>query len=301
MESISISRCNRVVGKPEKDCKIYIEDYVKSYMARLSQDASDKGNIEILYGKYRTDGRRMEIDVNGAAALTNIARTGRQTETLVKQIEMLNQKFFPELEPVGWFYNKEKTRRTDYAFLMDIHEELLGQRNGILVLPSSDSEDPDVFSYAEDGFRKHKGYVVYYEKNTEMQEYLLANTGKSEEGAKLRDVAGPLREKINGENFKQRIISLPLKVKKMSREIMNREINDKEVIKEEKGGKNNAESKTEKKEKGVPLSVSFIITGLLVIVFAGMLTAFKTYYYTNLGDTMEYVKEFIRYCMGEGG
>lgn len=296
MESIGISRCNRVVGKPEKDCKIYIEDYVKSYMARLSQDASDKGNIEILYGKYRTDGRRMEIDVNGAAALTNISRTGKQAETLVKQIEMLNQKFFPELEPVGWFYNKEKTRRTDYASLMDIHEELLGQGNGILVLPGTDSEDPDVFSYAEDGFRKHKGYVVYYEKNTEMQEYLLANTGNSEEGAKIRDVAGTLREKINGDNFKQRIISLPLKVKNIGKEIIN-----KEVSKESEGNKKNPETGTEKKDKGVPLSVSFLITGLLVIVFAGMLTAFKTYYYTNLGDTMEYVKEFIRYCMGEGG
>lgn len=301
MESIGISRCNRVVGKPEKDCKIYIEDYVKSYMARLSQDASDKGNIEILYGKYRTDGRRMEIDVNGAAALTNISRTGKQAETLVKQIEMLNQKFFPELEPVGWFYNKEKTRRTDYASLMDIHEELLGQGNGILVLPGTDSEDPDVFSYAEDGFRKHKGYVIYYEKNTEMQEYLLANTVKSEEGVKIRDVAGPLREKINGGNFKQRIISLPLKVKNMSFDMLNKESGDKEVQGEENGNKKISETETEKKDKGVPLSMSFLITGLLVIIFAGMLTAFKTYYYTNLGDTMEYVKEFIRYCMGEGG
>lgn len=292
MESINVPRCNRVVGKPEKDCKIYIEDYVKSYIARLSQDASDKGNIEILYGKYRTDGNHMEIDINGAAALANISQTGNKEGRLGREIEVLNVDYFPELEPVGWFYNPAKGKAPDYSVMMDIHEELLGEHAGILILPNPDSPDPDVYSYAQDGFRKHKGYIIYYEKNPEMQEYLLAHTRKQEERSKQKDTAAPLRDKLNnGQLFKQKIISLPAKVKNMGLAAVKKET------------ENEGENKAGEPKAGfnVPLSVSFLITGLLVIVLTGMLISFKTYYYTNFNDTLEYVKEFIRYCFRDGG
>ena len=297
MEGINIPRCNRIVGKPEKDCKIYIEDYVKSYIARLAQDTSEKGNIEILYGKYRTDGRRMEIDVGGAAALTHISRTGRQNKSLVKEIEVINMEFFPELEPVGWFYNREKTGKIDYAAMMDIHEELLGERNGIFVIPG-ESPDPDVFSYAEDGFRKHRGYIVYYEKNTEMQEYLLAHTKRIEENSRFRDVVTPLREKLNSENFKQRIIALPTMVKNFSKDVINRDTEGKSGHAEESAAGKSDEGSG--RRKGMSLGAGFLITGLLAVVLAGMLIAFKTYYYVNFNDSIEYVKEFIRYSLGDG-
>lgn len=295
MEGINVPRSNRIVGKPEKDCRIYIEDYVKSYIARLSQDASDKGNIEILYGKYRTDGNHMEIDVNGAAALANISQTGNQEGRLGREIEVLNVDFFPELEPVGWFYNPVRGSAPDYSEMMNIHEELLGERTGILILPNPDSPDPDVYSYAQDGFRKHKGYIIYYEKNPEMQEYLLAHTRKKGKlsGAKEESADAGRQDKLSsGALFKQRIISLPAKVKSMG------------MLTAGKEGAEKQENNTDGEPKRgfyVPLSVSFLITGLLVIVLTGMLISFKTYYYTNFDDTIEYVKEFIRYCFRDGG
>ncbi|MGN0166148.1 MAG: hypothetical protein ACI39R_08195 [Lachnospiraceae bacterium] len=293
MESINVPRSNRIIGKPEKDCRIYIEDYVKSYIARVSQDVRGKGNIEILYGKYKTDGKRMEIDIGGAAALSDWGVSG---DVLKREIEVINLEFFPDLEPVGWFYNKEKTGKTDYARLMDIHEELLGEQYGILVLPGADMDEPEVYSYEEDGFRKHRGYVVYYDKNTEMQEYLLAHMGKTTEPLKFKDIIAPIFSRahecggastnkiksgsknsgaintVESEGFRQRIISLPSKIKDKGRENFS-----------------------------VSLGVSILITGLLAVILAGMLIAFKTYYYTNFNDTVAYVKDFIRYCFGDGG
>lgn len=283
MESISISRSNRVVGNPEKDFKIYIEDYVKSYIARLSQDMSDKGNIEILYGKYRTDGRRMEIDVNGAAALTDIYQTGSGEGRLSREIEVLNVEFFPELEPVGWFYNPVKGRRIDYSMMMDIHEELLGERVGLLLLPNPESTDPDVFSYSQDGFRKHQGYIVYYEKNTEMQEYLLAHTRRNEPQSKIKDLTAPLLDKFSdGKGFRQRIISIPSKVKQFSGDTLKKN-------KEKEGY-------TAKRQS---LAMYFIVTGLLAVVFTGLVISYRTYYLTDIGSALEYIKEFVRYYLSK--
>lgn len=318
MESISILRSNRVVGEPDKDFKIYIEDYVKSYMARLTQDISDKGRIEILYGRYRTDGTKMEIDINGAAALTDISRTGTGDGRLLREIEVLNNEFFPELEPVGWFYNPVRGR-IDYAAMMDVHEELLGEHSGVMILPNPDSPDPDVYSYSQDGFRKHRGYVVYYEKNTEMQEYLLAHTGGNRVNGESKEAKANKWDESR-EEFKQRIVRIPAKVKQLGSEVLKKR--SRNGISQSAGGVksdknlpeyffNEAGTETagglsdeaagggvgEAAKEYIPLSVCLLFTGLIAVVFAGLLISFKTYYYTNFNDAIAYIKEFLKYYL----
>lgn len=293
MEEINTIRCNRIVGKPERDCKIFIEDYVKSYISRLSQDNRGKGNIEILFGKFKTDGKKLHLDVNGAATLASAEKIGLGNGNQEKGIESLNIKYFPELEPVGWFYNLEESEKIDYSYLMNLHEELFGENEGILILPGDGSPDPEIYSYSGDGFRKHKGYVIYYEKNPEMQEYLLSRSRIEEEIHPGRDVVSSLREKINGGNvIKQRIVSLPGKVKDRYKD---NSLPLTDISQEATGEENNTGGGK------FTVKTGLMLVGVLGIILAGLLLAFKKNYYTNMGDTIECVKEFIRYYSGESG
>lgn len=246
MSSVKTFGGSRVAGTVDSHSRIYIEDYVKSYITRLSQDPAAGGSIEMLFGRYgAAENGSIEIDINGAATLCRGNKRWKNHE-LERSIAALNMEFFPELEPVGWFLVPVKGEARDYGALYDMHEELLGEKGGVMLLPGEDDASPEVFEYEEDGFKKLRDLTVYYDKNSEMQEYLLTK--------------GTVRRM----NYTEMRASVRERLEKVGR---------------------------------LKISPLFGLTlvGVLVIILAALLVVFKTQYYTDMGSTWEYLKEFIRY------
>ena len=174
MSSVKTFGGNRGAGTGASHSRVYIEDYVKSYITRLSQDPGVEGRIEMLFGKYgAAENGSVEIDINGAATLCSGSKRWKNHE-LERSITAINMEFFPELEPVGWFLVPLKGVSRDYGALYDMHENILGEKGGVLLLPGEKDSSPEVFEYEEDGFKKLWDLTVYYDKNPEMQEYLLS-------------------------------------------------------------------------------------------------------------------------------
>ena len=199
MSSVKTFGGSRVSGKSDMQSRIYIEDYVKSYITRLSQDPNAGGSIEMLFGKYgAAENGSVEIDINGAATLCKGNKRWKSHE-LERSIATLNMEFFPELEPVGWFLVPAKGEARDYGALYDMHEELMGEKGGVMLLPGECDSSPEIFEYEEDGFKKLKDLVVYYDKNSEMQEYLLAKgVGRRRDFYEMRATVREQLEKMGG-------------------------------------------------------------------------------------------------------
>lgn len=131
------------IGEPDRHCKIYVEDYVISYLKQLNGFAKDKEMAVGLFGRRQEEDGVAYLFLYGACRLNFLQRESRHLSQAVQQeAEELRQKHFPQ-----------------YAFL--------GYRllNGEMI---------EGFHVCEQGACRYiQGYAQFYEKNDGMLAFML--------------------------------------------------------------------------------------------------------------------------------
>lgn len=91
------------IGEVSRDCKIYVEDYVISYMKQLNQVARDKEVAVALYGVRKEENGISYHFMYGACKLNYLQREVRHLSQAQRQeIEKLRRKYFPEQDFLGY-------------------------------------------------------------------------------------------------------------------------------------------------------------------------------------------------------
>ncbi len=131
------------IGESDRSCKIYVEDYVISYLKQLNRVAGDKNLAAALYGVRKEEAGISYLFIYGAAKLNFLQRDSRHLSQAVQQeAERQRQRFFRE-----------------YSFL------------GYKVLNGDMIEG---FQICEQGVCRYiSGYAQFYEKNDGMLAYML--------------------------------------------------------------------------------------------------------------------------------
>lgn len=131
------------IGETNNSCKIYVEDYVVSYIKQLNPLAQDKEMAVALYGHRKEEGGVAYLFLYGAAKLDFLNRETRHLSQAQKQeIDRLRKRYFTEYDFLG------------YRLL-----------NGEMV---------DGFHICEQDICRYiNGYVQFYEKNDSMLAYML--------------------------------------------------------------------------------------------------------------------------------
>lgn len=131
------------IGESDKRCKIYVEDYVISYIRQLNLPAQDKDMAAALYGIRKEENEISYIFLYGACKLDFLQRESRHlSQAQQQEIERLRKKYFAEYQFMG------------YRLL-----------NGEMVEGFHICEN-DVCRYVQ-------GYAQFYEKNDSMLAYML--------------------------------------------------------------------------------------------------------------------------------
>ncbi len=131
------------IGEANHRCKIYVEDYVISYMKQLNQVAQDKDMAVSLYGIRKEENDVSYFFVYGACKLTFLQKETRHlSQAQQQEIEKLRERFFSEYTFLG------------YRLL-----------NGEMI---------EGFHVCEQGICRYiTGYAQFYEKNDSMLAYML--------------------------------------------------------------------------------------------------------------------------------
>lgn len=91
------------VGEADKYCKIYMEDYVISYIKQMNHLAEEQKKAVAFYGKRRTEGEISYIFCYGACMLRTLQTEVRHlSQAQQQEIEKLRFRYFPELEFCGY-------------------------------------------------------------------------------------------------------------------------------------------------------------------------------------------------------
>lgn len=131
------------IGEADEVCKIYVEDYVVSYLKQLNPLARDKTMAAALYGKRKTEDGVNYLFVYGAGKVDFIQKEVRHLSQAQKQeIERIRKQYFADYELLGY-------RILDGGAVGGFHV------------------------CEQDACRYVDGYAQFYEKNEAMLSYML--------------------------------------------------------------------------------------------------------------------------------
>ena len=143
------------IGEADKHCKIYVEDYVVSYIKQINGMAQSKDIAIALYGRKAVENGVAYLFAYGSAKLNFLQKAVRHlSQAQEQEIEKLRKKYFPEMAFLG------------YQIL-----------NGEMVEGFQICEQ-DICRYVA-------GYAQFYEKNDSMLAYMLENRGEEAEPEKV--------------------------------------------------------------------------------------------------------------------
>ena len=175
----------RQIGEEIGEKKLYVEDYVVTYLNRLANE-KDVARA-ILIGTVREQNLYPYIFIDGAVEVEYYHMDEKQREEFEKKIEME----FGIRKIMGWFLSSKEGPVIYNQEVLDTYRQYFAEENQVLLVSDPLEEELNAFFMEDDMLTEQPGYQIYYEKNLPMQNRLIEkNIGKSrEKGAENKDDA----------------------------------------------------------------------------------------------------------------
>lgn len=177
-EKLKLPKNIRQIGLPEEKKKIYVEDYVVTYMNQLASEYPNRQNAAVLLGFYmRKDDTRLTF-INGAIGIPAAKVDEDQVtfdSSLWEDIYNTIKKYFHNSEIVGWFLTRPGKSLGINEKITKIHvDQFPGREKTLFLMDPLDREDA-FFIYEKGQLVRQRGYYIYYERNEDMQNYMVEN------------------------------------------------------------------------------------------------------------------------------
>lgn len=165
----------RQVGKSNATRKIYVEDYVMSFIKQLAGEDYSRYKIAVLVGQnVKQEGCR-SLFIYGAVEVADMDDTGNITfsnDTWTAIYESI-KKYFVEAEILGWFLGGPGYLLEEKEKILKAHiDNFAGADKTLLTFDNMEKEEA-FHIYESNRLVKQEGYYIYYEKNEEMQNYII--------------------------------------------------------------------------------------------------------------------------------
>lgn len=160
----------RQIGDGSADKKVYVEDYVMTFLEKIS--AEGKSGKAILLGEVRNLEGQTYIFADSALQVESFSPDSTAREELKKQAE----KYFSDKQVIGWYQVAGESPFVMNGKMVEIFEREFGQENQVLIVRDMEEEENLFFLLEEGHTIQLPGYYIYYEKNAAMQEYMIAGS-----------------------------------------------------------------------------------------------------------------------------
>lgn len=173
----------RQIGNPEGQRKIYIEDYVVSYINKIARPENIYSRGAILVGESKNTKNGSAIFISGAIEAGNLELDMDETvfnnEIWTKIYDTIKS-YFPDLEVVGWFLSRLGFSTQINEKIQKTHLENFSGKDKVLYVVDSLEQEDAFYLYDQGRLRKQTGYYIYYERNENMQHYIQSKSEKEE-------------------------------------------------------------------------------------------------------------------------
>lgn len=167
----------RQIGNVSDSSKIYVEDYVDTYLNQLCEKADQALIGAFLIGEIVQAGEEDFIYVYGAVQMKEIGQKGKEisvSEAAWKEACETSKKYFGSAEILGWFLTTTGLGLESNYNLMKVHQKLFSREKSLLVLKEAREKEEKYYVHKFHNLMEVGGHYIYYEKNNEMQDYMIA-------------------------------------------------------------------------------------------------------------------------------
>ncbi len=190
---ITLPKNIRQIGSPSVNRRIYIEDYVMTYLSQMANPNSSFARGAILVGEsYQNAGGQVTF-ISGALAAQNLELDLEESTFDGETWDYIYQEvkhYFPDLQVVGWFLSRMGFSTEVNDMIVNLHMENFAGNDKVLYIMDA-LEGEDAFYMVEGEYlHKQPGYYIYYARNEAMQNFMIE--AKREKGL---DVPNEVEEK----------------------------------------------------------------------------------------------------------
>ncbi len=173
--SVKMPKNIRQVGKSNAGKKIYIEDYAMTYIRQLAGGDYSECSLAVLVGQCTKQDNCRSIFISGAVKVMDpevyneFVFTNETWSGIYEEIK----KYFIDMEIVGWFIGGPGYLLTDDDKILKTHIDNFAGQDKVLLTYDNIEKEEAFLCYENSRLCKQEGYYIYYEKNEEMQNYII--------------------------------------------------------------------------------------------------------------------------------
>ena len=170
----------RQIGNVSDNPKIYVEDYVDTYLNQLREKAKEQPVGVILAGEVLELEDEKAVFVSGAVQMQELSEKDGKLEIGQDGMKHMMEEaaqYFPESHIVGWGIVEEGNPMSRNREVKKIQEREFGQEGSLFLWKNAREQDEIFYAYKFGELMQIGGHYIYYEKNPEMQNYMI-NTRK---------------------------------------------------------------------------------------------------------------------------
>lgn len=175
----------RQIGNVSDSPKIYVEDYVDTFFAQLSdkyRDDSQKPLGAFLIGDFQTYEGEDYVYIYGAIQMQELRVSGMEylidDETWKRAYEECKQ-FFEEGELIGWFVVRDDAEKAPGNSTVKLHKKSFPKKNTVFIICDPQEKEETYYVHKMNDLMEIGGHYTYYEKNPCMQDYMISSRKKN--------------------------------------------------------------------------------------------------------------------------
>ena len=166
----------RQIGNVSDNPKIYVEDYVDTYLNQLREKAKEQPIGVILAGEVLELEDEKAVFVSGAVQMQELSEKDGKLEIGQDGMKHMMEEaaqYFPESHIVGWGIVEEGNPMSRNREVKKIQEREFGQEGSLFLWKNAREQDEIFYAYKFGELMQIGGHYIYYEKNEPMQSYLI--------------------------------------------------------------------------------------------------------------------------------
>ena len=182
----------RQIGERDQSVRLYLEDYVNTYLKRLFPKGGQDLRVGVLLGTSEEHDGIPYLFVDGALEMEDVAEQGEKvelTESAWKKVYQDMDRLFPKRSVLGWFLCGAPGAALSPLNYWKQHGQYFAGKNQLMYLNSGLDGEEAIYITSSDGFYQLRGYSIYYERNQMMQDYMIARKDILREESKTDDRA----------------------------------------------------------------------------------------------------------------
>ena len=164
------------IGKTGHNPEIYIEDYAESYLRRLAECDYTECRAAVLIGEVVQLERNRVVFIQGAVEAEGAVQENELhfTQAVWDTVYEQMKTYFPNREVVGWFLGGPGFLLEAEEMLLRTHLDQFAGKDRVFYKVDSVEKEAKFYLYEQSCLCLRSGFYIYYEKNEEMQNYMLS-------------------------------------------------------------------------------------------------------------------------------